>query len=79
VDKNRVAKQQRPAERVFGAVRVGQFAYNEDPTIAVAIDCWFRARRHQTRPFFFDGSMIHPHLQMFLDEPHQKFFDHCPH
>jgi len=52
VDKIHVAKLQRPAKRVFGAVLEGQFAYNEAPTIAVAIDCWFRARHYQTRPFF---------------------------
>jgi hypothetical protein len=28
-------------------------AYNEFPTIAVAIDCWFRARHHLTRPFLW--------------------------
>jgi hypothetical protein len=28
-----------------GAVRPCVFAYNEIPTIAVAIDCWFRARQ----------------------------------
>jgi hypothetical protein len=28
----------------FGAIRPLLFAYNELPTIAVAIDCWFRAR-----------------------------------
>jgi hypothetical protein len=63
----------------WGAVRVGQSAYNEAPAIAVANDCWFRARRHQTRPFFFYGSLIHKHLQNLLDESHQKFFDHCAH
>ena len=30
----------------------GLFAYNEIPTIAVAIDCWLRARHELTRPFF---------------------------
>jgi hypothetical protein len=79
VDKIHVAKLQRPAKRVFGAVLEGQFAYNEAPTIAVAIDCWFRARHYQTRPFFFYGSLIHKYLQTLLDESHQKFFDHCPH
>jgi hypothetical protein len=39
-------------------VRPGLFAYNEAPTIAVAIDCWFRARRYSTRPFFFSGSRL---------------------
>jgi hypothetical protein len=74
-----VALQQRLAKADVGAVRVGQFAYNESPTIAVAKDCWFRARHHQTRPFFFSGSLIHKHLQTVLDESHQKFFDHCAH
>ena len=32
--------------------QIGVFAYNEVPTIAVAIACWFRARQHLTRPFF---------------------------
>jgi GTP-binding protein LepA len=32
-------------------VRSGLFAYNETPTIAVAIDCWFWARQQLTRPF----------------------------
>jgi hypothetical protein len=79
VDKIGVALQQRLAQADVGAVRVGQFAYNETPTIAVAKDCWFRARHHQTRPFFFSGSWIHKHLQTVLDESHQKFFDHRPH
>ena len=42
------------------AVRRRLFAYNEAPTIAVAIDCWFGARRQQTRPFllrFTGGSL----------------------
>jgi len=47
-----VALQQRLAQAVLKALHVGQFAYNESPTIAVAKDCWFRARHHQTRPFF---------------------------
>jgi hypothetical protein len=29
----------------------GVFAYNETPTNAVAIACWFWARHHMTRPF----------------------------
>ena len=74
-----VAVQQRLAHAVLQAAHVGQFAYNEIPAIAVAIDCWFRARHHQTRPFFFFGSCIHKHLQTLLDESHQKFFDHCAH
>jgi hypothetical protein len=53
VDKIGVALQQRLAQADFGAVHLGQFAYNERPTIAVAKDCWFRARHHQTRPFSF--------------------------
>jgi hypothetical protein len=53
VDKMGVALQQRLAQADFGAVHLGQFAYNEPPTIAVAKDCWFRARHHQTRPFSF--------------------------
>jgi hypothetical protein len=74
-----VALQQRLAQAVWQDVLVGQFAYNESPAIAVAKDCWFRARHHQTRPFFFSGSLIHKHLQTVLDESHQKFFDHCAH
>lgn len=74
-----VALQQRLAQAVLKALHVGQFAYNESPTIAVAKDCWFRARHHQTRPFFFSGSLIHKQLQTVLDESHQKFFDHCAH
>jgi hypothetical protein len=74
-----VALQQRLAQALDEAVHMGQFAYNECPTIAVAKDCWFRARHHQTRPFFFFGSRIHKHFQTLLDESHQKFFDHCAH
>jgi hypothetical protein len=29
------------------------FAYNETPTIAVAIDCWLWARQQLTRPFLW--------------------------
>jgi hypothetical protein len=35
----------------------GFFAYNELPTIAVAISCWFWARQHLTRPFFMPSSL----------------------
>jgi len=38
---------------IFGALQKQLFAYNEVPTFAVANDCWFRARRLTTRPFFF--------------------------
>jgi hypothetical protein len=37
--------------------RFGFFAYNELPTIAVAIACWFWARQHLTRPFFMSSSL----------------------
>jgi hypothetical protein len=40
-------------ERPSEAISFGLSAYNEVPTIAVAIDCWFRARHHLTRPFLF--------------------------
>jgi hypothetical protein len=53
---------QRPALWFSGAVRVGLFAYNEVPTIAVAIDCWFRARPHSTRPFFLPSLLNLKHL-----------------
>jgi hypothetical protein len=33
-------------------VQTPLFPYNEVPTFAVAKDCWFRARRNTTRPFF---------------------------
>src|SRR3569832_852969 len=52
VDKMLVAALQREGRGEFADGRPGLFAYNEAPTIAVAIDCWFRARRHSTRPFF---------------------------
>jgi hypothetical protein len=48
---------QRPGLAFGLAVRPGLFAYNEAPTIAVAIDCWFRARHQSTRPFFFSGTV----------------------
>ena len=47
-----VASLQRQGLGLVQAVRPRLFAYNEAPTIAVAIDCWFRARRQETRPFF---------------------------
>ena len=48
-----VAGPQRRDSAIASTVRAGLFAYNEAPTIAVAIDCWFRARHFSTRPFFF--------------------------
>jgi hypothetical protein len=33
-------------------MQIGVFAYNEFPTYAVAIACWFWARQQMTRPFF---------------------------
>ena len=69
---------------LFGAVRAGLFAYNEVPTIAVAIDCWFRARHFETRPFLWlianellPVRNINKHLGVLVDESHPKFFDHC--
>jgi len=44
VDKMRVVVPQRRIQATLGTVRNGLFAYNEVPTFAVAIDCWFRAR-----------------------------------
>jgi urea transporter len=52
VYKNPVAALQLALGPVAGPVRTGLFAYNEVPTTAVAIACWFRARRISTRPFF---------------------------
>jgi hypothetical protein len=46
-----VAGLQLPKFEHFKAVAGRLFAYNEVPTIAVAIDCWFRARPYSTRPF----------------------------
>src|SRR5256885_4181531 len=43
------------ARTFAGLVRAwfsARFAYNKVPTIAVARDCWFGARRSWTRPFF---------------------------
>jgi hypothetical protein len=42
----------------LGDVDLGNFAYNEVPTIAVAIDCWFRARHKLTRPFLCSKRLI---------------------
>jgi hypothetical protein len=53
-----VAGLQRPGLAMALAVRPGLFAYNEAPTIAVAIDCWFRARHYSTRPFFFVPGLL---------------------
>ncbi len=47
-----VASPQRGLDRVEIAVQFGVFAYNEFPTYAVAIACWFWARQQMTRPFF---------------------------
>jgi urea transporter len=52
VYKNPVAALQLAFGAAVGPVRAGLFAYNEAPTTAVAIACWFRARRISTRPFF---------------------------
>jgi hypothetical protein len=51
-----VAGLQRRKNAIFGALLGRDFAYNEAPTFAVANDCWFRARRYTTRPFFFSFS-----------------------
>src|SRR4051812_9741010 len=48
----RVADPQRPGSSDLKGVRPARFAYNEAPTIAVAIDCWFRARHLHDAPFF---------------------------
>jgi len=47
-----VADLQRRKNAISGALQAQLFAYNEVPTFAVANDCWFRARRYTTRPFF---------------------------
>ena len=47
--------QQRPVLSHFEDVRPGLFAYNEAPAIAVAIDCWFRARPHRRALFSCAG------------------------
>jgi hypothetical protein len=41
------------------------FAYNEVPTIAVAKDCWFRARRLFDAPFFLVMSLAVQTLVVF--------------
>ncbi|ABE45543.1 hypothetical protein Bpro_3639 [Polaromonas sp. JS666] len=81
-----VASLQRQKYGDFGTVRRWLFAYNEVPTIAVAIDCWFRARHYSTRPFLWsianDVQSLRntfKHLGVLVDESHQKFFDHCAH
>jgi hypothetical protein len=58
VYKNPVAALQRLSASVAGAGHMGLFAYNERPTFAVANDCWFRARRNTTRPFFFSPPVL---------------------
>ena len=52
-----VAAVQRQKIGVLGTVRRWLFAYNEVPTIAVAIDCWFRARLIR-RALFYGPSSI---------------------
>jgi hypothetical protein len=52
VNKIIVADVQRRNNAIFGTFQWQLFAYNEAPTFAVANDCWFRARRYTTRPFF---------------------------
>src|SRR5256885_12461634 len=51
-----------PISRTFaGLVRAwfsARFAYNKVPTIAVARDCWFGARRSWTRPFFLRAGPV---------------------
>ena len=53
----RVVDLQRQKIELFGTVRNWVFAYNEVPTIAVAIDCWFRARLIR-RALFYGPSSI---------------------
>ena len=53
-----VAAWQQGAAEGLQAVGQRRFAYNEDPTIAVATDCWFRARLFLTRPFFVSGRVF---------------------
>src|SRR6218665_1108381 len=48
-----VAPWQLPLDALTRSLTDGLFAYNGVPTIAVANDRWFRARRHLTRPFFW--------------------------
>ena len=47
-------------------VHSGLFAYNETPTIAVAIDCWFRARHQLTRPFLCLSVLSGGHVFLIL-------------
>jgi|GEM_PF-2065539 hypothetical protein len=58
VNNIRVAVRQRSVKGILGDVDLGNFAYNEVPTIAVAIDCWFRARHKLTRPFLCSKRLI---------------------
>jgi hypothetical protein len=51
VNKTHVVDQQRTNQDKIRDGIESNFAYNEVPTIAVAIDCWFRARQQLTRPF----------------------------
>jgi hypothetical protein len=46
-----VAALQHPMSLDFRTSQIGFFAYNEDPTIAVAMLVGFRARHKLTRPF----------------------------
>jgi hypothetical protein len=48
----------------FGTSQTGFFAYNEDPTIAVAMLVGFRARQNLTRPFLYPLCFIRPFLVM---------------
>jgi hypothetical protein len=52
-----VANPQRGLRCVEVSMQIGVFAYNELPTYAVAIACWFRARQRMTRPFFLALSL----------------------
>jgi GTP-binding protein LepA len=54
----------------LSGVHSGLFAYNETPTIAVAIDCWFWARQQLTRPFLCVFAMSGGPLQVTLVEPY---------
>jgi hypothetical protein len=58
---------------------LGDFAYNEIPTYAVAIACWFVGRVNVDAPFFHVASFDFKHLIALVDESHQKFIHHCPH
>jgi hypothetical protein len=58
VNKLGVVELQRRELAIFLTAREELFAYNEVPTFAVANDCWFRARRQPTRPFFFFTVLI---------------------